>query len=303
MELIGRYMNGNILTTLLSDGTLIRETQDDEFRPAFASNMDIKICNRCDRGCPWCHEGSTPNGELADIMNEPFVNTLHSYQEVALGGGNVLEHPDLVPFLRMLKGRKVIANVTLNQKHFEENLSFVRSLASENLIRGLGISLEYPTDKFLAAVREFPNAVIHVINGVVTPDSIQKMAGKDIKLLVLGYKILRRGKEWISKDTVNIAGRQDWLKANLPLLVDKFAVLSFDNLAIEQLGVKENWSLLSKYPWDEFYAGDDGSHTYYIDMVKREFALSSTAPMNERYPLMDNVDDMFNFIQSRKENK
>ena len=303
MELIGRYMNGNILTTLLSDGTLIRETQDDEFRPAFASNMDIKICNRCDRGCPWCHEGSTPNGELADIMNEPFVNTLHPYQEVALGGGNVLEHPDLVPFLRMLKGRKVIANVTLNQKHFEENLSFVRSLASENLIYGLGISLENPTDKFLAEVREFPNAVIHVINGVVTPTDIIQMASKDIKLLVLGYKDLRRGKTWINAHADSIVERQEWLKSNLPLLVDKFAVLSFDNLAIEQLGVKENWSLLSKYSWDEFYAGDDGSHTYYIDMVKREFALSSTAPMNERYPLMDNVDDMFNFIQSRKESK
>ena len=303
MELIGRYMNGNILTTLLSDGTLIRETQDDEFRPAFASNMDIKICNRCDRGCPWCHEGSTPNGELADIMNEPFVNTLHPYQEVALGGGNVLEHPDLVPFLYKLKGRKVIANATLNQKHFEENLSFVRSLVSQNLICGLGISLENPTDEFLAAVREFPNAVIHVINGVVTPDDIIQMVGKNIKLLVLGYKTLRRGKNWIDKDADGIAKRQEWLKTNLPLLVDKFAVLSFDNLAIEQLGVKEKWTLLSHYPWDEFYAGDDGSHTYYIDMVKREFALSSTAPLNERYPLMNNVDYMFKFIQSARESK
>lgn len=87
-------------------GTLIRETKDDEFKPAFASNMDIKICNRCDMGCKFCHEGSTPDGKLGDILNEKFVDTLHPYQEVALGGGNVLEHPDLIPFLQKLKERK-----------------------------------------------------------------------------------------------------------------------------------------------------------------------------------------------------
>lgn len=77
MELIGSYKNGNTFTTLFSDGTKIRHTQDDEFRPAFAENMDIKICDRCDMGCRWCHEGSTPNGKLGDILNEKFIDTLH----------------------------------------------------------------------------------------------------------------------------------------------------------------------------------------------------------------------------------
>lgn len=47
MELLGRYINGNFKTTILSDGTKIRETEDDEFLPTFAENMDIKICNFC----------------------------------------------------------------------------------------------------------------------------------------------------------------------------------------------------------------------------------------------------------------
>lgn len=29
--------------------------------------------------------------------------------------------------------------------------------------------------------------------------------------------------------------------------------------------------------WNEFYMGDDGTMTYYIDMVERKFARSSTA--------------------------
>lgn len=45
MELLGRYKNGNFVTTILGDGTKIRETKDDEFIPSFAENMDVKICN------------------------------------------------------------------------------------------------------------------------------------------------------------------------------------------------------------------------------------------------------------------
>ena len=43
MNLLGIYKNGNFTTKLFSDGTKIRETEDDEFIPDFAENMDIKI--------------------------------------------------------------------------------------------------------------------------------------------------------------------------------------------------------------------------------------------------------------------
>ena len=297
MEVLGRYMNGNVFTTILSDGTLIRETKDDEFHPAFASNMDIKICNRCDRGCHWCHEGSIPDGKLGDIMNEKFVDTLYPYQEVALGGGNVLEHPDLIPFLHKLKNKKVVSNITLNQKHFEDNMDLVEKLVYEKLVYGLGISLENPTIEFIEKVKRFPNAVIHVINGIVDPIMIINMLNQDLKILILGYKNLRRGSQFLDKWQERITKNQDWLKEELPDLIDKFKVVSFDNLAIEQLGIKERWSEFSDKPWDEFYAGDDGTNTYYIDMVERKFAKGSTVDFDKRYDLLDNVDDMFEMIR------
>ena len=68
MELLGRYKNGNFFTTILSDGTKIRETEDNEFIPDFAESMDIKITNFCDMGCPFCHEGSTTDGKFGDIL-------------------------------------------------------------------------------------------------------------------------------------------------------------------------------------------------------------------------------------------
>ena len=42
--------------------------------------------------------------------------------------------------------------------------------------------------------------------------------------------------------------------------------------------------------------GDDGKFTYYIDMVERKFAKSSTAPMYKRYDLIDSTDEMFRRI-------
>lgn len=290
-------MNGNIRTTFFDDGTLIRETKDDEFKPAFASNMDIKICNRCDMGCKFCHEGSTPDGKLGDILNEKFVDTLHPYQEVALGGGNVLEHPDLIPFLQKLKERKVIANITLNQVHFEENIELVENIINEKLIYGLGVSLVNPTAEFIEKISKFPNAVIHVINGVLKPSDVEALENKGLKMLILGYKNLRRGSEWLAEDHENIVVKQMWIKENLADIVNKFKVLSFDNLAIEQLEVQK---LLSKEEWDEFFMGEDSEFTYYIDMVERKFSKSSTSPFNERYELLNNVDDMFEKIRLRK---
>lgn len=300
MELLGRYMNGNVRTSIYSDGSKERFTMDDEFKPAFAENMDIKICNRCSAGCSYCHEGSTPDGKLGDIMNEKFIDTLHLYQEVAIGGGNVLEHPDLFQFLHKLKDKKVIVNITLNQIHFEQNLELVKEMVDQRLIYGLGVSLVNPTDEFINKIKEFPNAVIHVINGVVTSKEMLKLADHNLKVLILGYKTLRRGEKYYKNKVESIAANQQWMYNNLPSLLNKFAVLSFDNLAIEQLEIEKRWREFSDEPWDEFYAGDDGTMTYYIDMVERQFAKSSTAPFDKRYGLLDNVDDMFKTIQNEK---
>ena len=79
--------------------------------------------------------------------------------------------------------------------------------------------------------------------------------------------------------------------------ISQFSVVSFDNLAIEQLEVQQ---LMTKEEWNEFYMGDDAEFTYYIDMVEKKFAKNSTALLNERYDLLDSVDDMFEKIRKKK---
>ena len=81
----------------------------------------------------------------------------------------------------------------------------------------------------------------------------------------------------------------------LPKIINEnwFEVVSFDNLAIKQLDAQR---LMSEEDWEQFYMGDDGSATMYVDMVNREFAKSSTS--TERYPIEDDIVTMFEKIRT-----
>lgn len=294
LKLLGVYKNGNYSVKILSDGTKIRETNDDDFIPAFAENCDVKITDRCDGGCPFCYEGCTPNGKHGDILNYKFLDTLHPYTELAING-NDLTHHNLVPFLKKMKEKKIIVNMTVNQIHFEKHFGFIDSLVYNNLIYGLGVSLREPTEDFVNKIKTFPNAVIHVINGILSEEDYEILKDNDLKMLILGYKHLRRGVDYYNSFYDSVQKKMTWLHGNLGEMLSHFNVISFDNLAIEQLDVKR---LLNAEQWAEFYMGDDGKFTFYIDMVEGTFGKNSLATV--RYPVMDSIDEMFQKILNER---
>ena len=55
---------------------------------------------------------------------------------------------------------------------------------------------------------------------------------------------------------------------------------------------------MTEEEWEEFYMGDDGGFTFYIDMVDGTFGKNSLA--TERYPIMDSIDEMFQKILNNK---
>lgn len=291
MKILGSYKNNDYTCTMFSDGTKIRWNDKDSFNPIKPESIDLKITNMCNMECGMCHENSTPDGKHGDILNLPFIDTMFPYSEVAIGGGNPLTHPDLIEFLERLKERKIIASMTVNQVHFMHNIDLLKELTDKKLIYGLGISYIGGRHKnCIDAIKQFPNAVVHVINGIVHMDSLEALAHNDLKILVLGYKEFRRGKTLYDECGSQI----NYLKAQfydlLPKMVDDgwFKCISFDNLAIKQLEPKR---LMSEEDYKEFYMGDDGSFSLYVDSVKREFAKSSVSV--ERFPMMDDIADMF----------
>lgn len=295
MKILGSYKNNDYTCTMFSDGTKIRWNDKDSFNPIKPESIDLKITNMCNMECGICHENSTPDGKHGDILNLPFIETMFPYSEIAIGGGNPLTHPDLIEFLEGLKERKIIASMTVNQVHFMHNIDLLKELTDKKLIYGLGISYIGGRHKnCIDAIKQFPNAVVHVINGIVHMDSLEALAHNDLKILILGYKEFRRGKTLYDECGSQI----NYLKAQfydmLPKIVNDgwFKCISFDNLAIKQLEPKR---LMSDKDYKEFYMGDDGSFTMYVDAVNRQFAKSSVS--TERYDLMDDIADMFKIVK------
>ena len=287
--LLGVYTNGNYQVAIFSDGTKIRYNDENELIPDSPESMDIKITDMCDVGCPYCHENSSVNGKHGDIMNQRFIRELPEYTELAIGGGNPLSHPQLLPFLLLCKQKNLIPSITVNQKHFMDCQDMIKLLVDKQLIYGLGISLTDPTDEFLDTVKQFPNAVIHVIAGVVSDEQLHALYDKDLKLLILGYKEFRRGEAYHS---ASVDYKIVQLRDNLSEVIKHFNVISFDNLAIMQLDVRH-----VVQDWDTFYMGDDGQFTMYVDMVKHEYAKSSTSTVRHSYT-DDLIDDMFSVVRS-----
>ena len=291
---LAKYHNGNYDVAIFKDGTKIRYNNLNNLTPSFAESIDCTITTKCDGGCPYCYMECSENGKHADL-NQPFFNTLHSGQELALNG-NDLSHPDLVKFLARMRNNGVICNMTFNQKHFMKHAIDIKQLEVLGLIHGVGVSLTDSTDPNLYVNLEmFDNVVVHTIDGLLTKEDIDNMSDKNIKLLILGYKILGRGVDYFDKHELEIDNNVKYLRDNIKEIRNHFDIISFDNLALEHLDMK---SQMPNKEWERLYMGDEGEYTFFIDAVNKKFAVSSLA--EERYDLMDDVDDMFRYIKGNK---
>ena len=285
-RLLASYKNGNYTVKLYEDGTKIKETDFDEFEAEFPDSIDLKITNYCDLNCPMCHEMSSTSGVDGDL-NSKFLSTLKQGTELAIGGGNPLAHNGLISFLKRMSKQGVVCNLTINEKHLLQNRELMEDLIAKKLIYGIGISLNEINDYTIQFAITHKNTVLHIINGIFT--DFEKIANKDLKILILGYKKFGRGKVYYNND---IEVNMKKTKHILPTLFNKFACVSFDNLALKQLDVDK---LLSPKEWKEFYMGDDGEATMYVDLVGAKCARSSTSEV--RYGIEDNIIDMFNKVK------
>lgn len=326
MKLLKGYENGNHIVKIFDDGTKIKETghfeevclpgkkggykkwvpsDEDHFTYDFPENADIKITDYCDAGCAYCHENSTTKGVHGDLRRiEKTLDSLHAGTEMAVGGGNALAHPDLIWFLEKLKSRGVIANITINQKHLKPYKDLICKLVAENLVHGIGISLVNSSNKddfdFIDTLGD--NVVIHTIAGVLDEKDFEVLKGR--KILILGYKNLRRGSSFLEKDFVNINHRMDMLRVVwLSQLRKECKVVSFDCLAIEQLDPKKTLNI-SQEAWDTLFQGADTDvkdkdgnitcATMYIDVPTMTVARMSTAALDKRYSFNgdENIGDL-----------
>jgi len=270
------YINGNTTVTIEKDGTKTREYYGSP-KLLFPESMDLKITNYCDLSnyCKWCHENSDKNGLHADLDKTfSMLKDLPAGVELAIGGGNPLEHPDLVEFLTNVKGQGLIANITINQLHVKRFLPLIKYLIKGDLVSGIGISYGGHNTKETKELLDLTNNIVfHLIIGVNTLSQMSEIFDLHLngtshfnsKVLLLGYKQFRKGKDYFSE---TVSDNIDQWYMRLPLWFDKMTI-AFDNLSIKQLNLKRYFTDIS---WSKFFMGDDGSHTFYIDMVNEKFS-------------------------------
>ena len=112
------------------------------------------------------------------------------------------------------------------------------------------------------------NIVFHLIAGVNSVKEIEWLRKLDYcKILVLGYKQLKRCRLFQYRSKT----KYDVLNAFVGMYLLEGA-LSFDNLAIEQLYIKQ---MMTEEEWDRYYMGDDFTFSMYIDAVNQQFTPSA----------------------------
>lgn len=267
------YENGNCHVGLdLTDGTKVRTCEGDP-RPEFPDSIDLKITERCDLGCPFCHEASTPDGSHAspsDIRH--IASGLPVGAEIAVGGGNPLAYPSLEAVLQDFRSVGLVANLTAHLTHAMRSVDDIAHFRALHLVWGLGLSgvgagvwLIQQSQPTLID----NNTVLHYVAGVDSCNAVRNLR-EDHKVLILGYKMRGRGAAAYTDATArNIGAWRYFMRA---ILRKPNLLVSFDNLAIVQLEVE---SLVSPDVWNRHYMGDDGEFTMFVDAVQMEYAASS----------------------------
>jgi radical SAM protein with 4Fe4S-binding SPASM domain len=110
-----------------------RNLTENPARAPWPELVDISISNQCSKGCDFCYRDSRPDGavmsletyeHLLDCLTSPIWGPPF---QVAIGGGEPLEHPQLLDILDATQRRGIVANFTTNGLLLDAALA--RSLA------------------------------------------------------------------------------------------------------------------------------------------------------------------------------
>lgn len=276
------YINGNYQVTIKDDGTKIRTSLDGTFVPKRVETLDINLSNKCNIGCSYCYINATPAGLDGDF-NKLFDFKIPKYTELAINYNGTHEAFDR--FMSRKGTCDWIINLTINAKllNNSEQVVKLQSWIDNTNLKGIGIS----TNSYIEVPLVSDNIVYHTIAGVTPTEEIIKMLQANKKVLILGFKQL--GRATVTPDL------SSWDTDSI--LAVKKGILSFDNLALTQLGIQ---SKVSANLWAAHYMGEEGTTSFYIDLVTNTFSKSSI-DSSVKFDATDlTIKGMFNIIRRIK---
>ena len=283
------YNNGNYQVQIHPDGTKIRTSLDNTFKPRFPETLDINISNHCIHNCPMCYIDANTKGKHGKLS---LINRLDIPEHVELAI-NYAQHPDLVTYISDWSSSYIV-NMTCNLSDFKhpDRVAHINQCIQAGITAiGLSVSDALPSQLDIVLPKistNLPNLVIHCINGITPRSTIEYLLSNNYKVLILGFKHKGRGKSM--QPTLLSSGDIKHL-----LSINQ-SVLSFDNLALTQLDLKSH---LDPDLYSRIYMGNDGSFSMYIDTVSGTYNTSSTACSSLATPISseDTIRSIFKEIQ------
>lgn len=222
------------------------KTLDDD--PAIApwpELADISISNHCSNHCESCYRNSGENYTFMSVQDYEFVldNLYHpkwgNVFQVALGGGEPLEHPDFLDIVELTNQHSVVANFTTNGIYLTKDLVW----AIEGKVGAVALS----THNILT----LPEKTLSLLKNSSIRTNLHFLLGREqiaqaIEILKGNYNDLLAGLNaiiFLTYKPVGRAKREDGLKWNDDLrtfveLVDHhrcFARIGFDACFVPML--------------------------------------------------------------------
>lgn len=288
-----QYCNGNYIVQIDDNGTKRRVKYNTQpYLPEYPESIDIKVTNKCNGGCAFCHENSTPDGaSFSPLGLYKLLEEAPCGMEIAIGGGNPFEVSDHLRWLTEHSCPHLIFNMTVNAMHLDQywdswlfpramGISYNRSFHEK--IKKFQKDINFPT----------PQIVIHLIAGIHTIEDVKRCLEDFDRVLILGFKYFGRGTTF-DKDKMNDR-LAIWRRDISSVMSTEGKIIAFDNLALKQLDIKRFYN---DRTWSDLFMGTDGQFTMYIDAVKMEYAKSSFSP--DRYPIQNqSLAEIFKHVRS-----
>jgi organic radical activating enzyme len=250
---------------------------DSDLIPKHPELVDIKLTDVCHIGCPWCYQDSTSDsvhGNL-DLIKTVIKSLNPKVTEVAYGGGDVLQHPDIVEILEFSRECGLnSSNITMNWQSIMKYPDKVEKVMP--LLDAIGVSITGvgQVKNVVEKLKEIncfrPSRIcFHIIPDLYSKRIITKILNEVLEfshesdVLFLGYKTNGRGKN-ISTEQIS-----DMME------IFNFAINHRVSLQCDTKFIKDYFEVIKAVSNELTYDIQEGEFSMNIDCVEEFYSQSS----------------------------
>jgi len=106
-----------------------KTVDDNPYLAPWPELVDISISNHCTKGCDFCYRNSLPNGSFMSLDDYEYILKSLNHPrwgnvfQVAIGGGEPLEHPDFLKIICKTVEYGIVPNFTTNAVNLNDTIA------------------------------------------------------------------------------------------------------------------------------------------------------------------------------------